>query len=723
MAASTAVARIRRLPMLAAALALGLGVALLEGYVYGFVPLAPGALFLPPAQPLEAVLFVLSGAGLMALATRTRRLREVCAALALVLAGLLLSEYIFAVDLPLDWVLFADQIGRLAHVFPGRPAPMSCAGFLGISLLLLTAPGSETGPRRWYAALLVASTIIPLLAIAGHLGNVPELYGLSPVSGIGLHTAIGLLTLAIGVAASTHRAALLELATSHEPGTVLLRRLLPLAVVLPILFAVGSIQALRLGFYQVHVGLTIFVSLFIGISLWAAFRAAGVARRVEAERRAADQAQARLELRNRLLEAEATAQAALQQSQEHTRELLDILSHTPVTARGLDGRIRFWSAGAERLYGWSSEEAMRAGTEDLLHTELPVPQREVEEALLERGEWLAELTRRTRDGTTLRIATHWILHRDASGHPDAVIEVDDDVTEQRRAEDAVRTSESRYRALVAASARIVWTTSADGREPGDMSQWVEFTGQSTYEAGGGGWIRLLMPEDQAEAARVWSEALRERKPLVTQHRLLRRDGQYRHMEFRAVPVLDELGKVREWVGSHTDVTDRVKAEEQLAQAQKLQAVGTLAGWRGPRGQQPAHGGARLRRLRGQGARDRPPADQGRRGDDPGGHAGGPDRPAAAHLQPAPGQPGAAPERARFGGHPGAGAGAHSGCRQDAAAAAQPGPQPDHGRPDADRSGAHQPRRQRAGRDGHVGPAHHRDGRSDPRRVVRPGARA
>ncbi len=158
-----------------------------------------------------------------------------------------------------------------------------------------------------------------------------------------------------------------------------------------------------------------------------------------------------------------------------------------------------------------------------------------------------------------------------------MIEVDDDVTEQRRAEGAVRTSESRYRALVAASARIVWTTSADGREPGDMSQWVEFTGQSTYEAGGGGWIRLLMPEDQAEAARVWGEALRERTPLVTQHRLLRRDGQYRHMEFRAVPVLDELGKVREWVGSHTDVTDRVKAEEQLAQAQKLQAVGTLAG--------------------------------------------------------------------------------------------------------------------------------------------------
>ena len=110
-----------------------------------------------------------------------------------------------------------------------------------------------------------------------------------------------------------------------------------------------------------------------------------------------------------------------------------------------------------------------------------------------------------------------------------------------------------------------------------MSQWVAFTGQSAYEAAGGGWIRAIQPEDQAEAARAWNEAVRERKALVTQHRLRRRDGEYRHMELRAVPVLDEHGKVREWVGAHTDITDRVKAEEQLGQAQKLQAVGTLAG--------------------------------------------------------------------------------------------------------------------------------------------------
>jgi PAS domain S-box-containing protein len=556
---------------------MALGALLLQAYVFGIVPLAPTAVFLPLAQPLDAVLFVLTGAALLSLRIHSPRLRQTSAALATALATALLTEYILRVDLGIDSLLFRDQVTQFVPVFPGRPAPLSCAGFLLLSVLLLAPPRAGARPSRWYSAVLITAVIVPLLAIAGHLGGVPELYGLAPGSGVALYAAVGLLMLAAGLMAATHESALVPLLLSDEPGTVLLRRLLPFALVLPILFTVGSVQALRLGFYQVHVGLAAYVSVFIGISVWAAFRSANVASRVEAGRRAAERAQADLALRNRLLEAQAAAQAALQASEEHTRELLLILSHTPVTARGLDGRIRFWSAGAERLYGWSSDEAMQAGRRDLLETEMPVPFREAEAALFERGEWLGEVTRKTKAGATLRIATHWILHRDPAGLPDAIIEVDDDVTEQRIAEAQLRGSEARYRALVAATTQIVWSMSADGREAGDLSQWERFTGQTPYEAAHGGWIRAVFPEDQPEAARAWNAAVRERKVLVTEHRLRRRDGQYRHMELRAVPILDSEGKVREWVGAHIDVTDRVKAEEQLAQAQKLQAVGTLAG--------------------------------------------------------------------------------------------------------------------------------------------------
>jgi PAS domain S-box-containing protein len=158
-----------------------------------------------------------------------------------------------------------------------------------------------------------------------------------------------------------------------------------------------------------------------------------------------------------------------------------------------------------------------------------------------------------------------------------VIEVDNDVTEQKHAEEALRRGEARYRALVAAAAQIVWTASADGRRPIDTSQWEAFTGQTASEATWGGWFDAIHPDDRVEAIQAWGEAVAGRRPLATEHRLRRRDGEYRSMEVRAVPVLDDQGRIREWVGAHTDITDRVQAEEQLSQAQRLQAVGTLAG--------------------------------------------------------------------------------------------------------------------------------------------------
>jgi PAS domain S-box-containing protein len=569
---------VSRLPVIAGAATALFGVVLVETYIFGVGPLISATPFLPPTMPLTALMCVLTGGSLLALKANLPRPQLGSAACTVLIATLVFAEYLFWRDLGLDTLLFPDDVSLLPSAFPGRPAPFSTACLLLLGLALVaTREGWHLEHRRLHLSALMVAAVLPLVAIVGHLFGVSELYAFAPGVGTSFITASLLLLLTLGVAAATHESTIVDLLVGQEPGTILLRRLLPVAVSLPLLFAAGSLLALRLGFYQKHVVLALFVTGFIGLSVAAAFRVAAVVRRADIERRAAEWAEADMALSERLLQAEQAAGVALRESVRQTRELLEILSHAPVMARGLDGTIQFWSAGARRLYGWDEKEAVGANALKLLHTELPVPAEEAVTALLEKGEWHAELSRRSRTGARVQVASHWILHRDQDGHPGAVIEVDNDVTEQKHAEEALRRGEARYRALVAAAAQIVWTASADGRRPLDTSQWEAFTGQTGSEATWGGWFEAIHPDDRAEAVRVWSEAVAARQPLATEHRLRRRDGEYRSMEVRAVPVLDDHGRIREWVGAHTDITDRVQAEEQLNQAQRLQAVGTLAG--------------------------------------------------------------------------------------------------------------------------------------------------
>ena len=611
---------------------------------------------------------------------------------------------------------------RLPGAYPGRPSPISALVFLLIALLLF--PYRKIGPRLRIARVVavLGVVILPTIPLTGHILGVPELYALGQGPGMELYTILVLELLAIGIALTFHETGALELLLEKDPGSILLRWLLPLAVLLPLLFTAGSIHALRLGIYQIHIVLSLYAALFIGLSVGAAFWVATVVRQADSERRASDRANADLALTERLLHAEAAAGAAIRESERRISEVLDVLGHAPLFARGLDGQIRFWSTGAERLYGWTAKAAIGRISYELLQTECEIPLRDAEAELLEKGEWHGNVIRTASDGSRVVVTSYWILHRADSGAPDAVIEVDRDVTGQRQAEQMLKGSEARYRALVAASAQIVWTATADGRRGIEMHQWEAFTGQRAGNARRH-WLEAIHPDDRVQAAEAWRDAVRDKKVLATQHRLRRKDGEYRQMEVRAVPVLDDHGRIREWISAYTDITDRVRAEEELGQARKLQAVGTLAGG-------VAHEvNNQLMAVIGFGdfvlgalGPDHPQA-VGRAGHDPVRHPRLAGRPAAPHLQPAPGEADQAARHARRRSRARAGARAPAGRGQASGGPAEPGAPPGRGGPHPDRPGAHQPRRQRPRRDGHRRAAAGGRGRGPPGRGLRANARS
>ncbi|HET9982505.1 MAG TPA: ATP-binding protein [Longimicrobiales bacterium] len=146
--------------------------------------------------------------------------------------------------------------------------------------------------------------------------------------------------------------------------------------------------------------------------------------------------------------------------------------------------------------------------------------------------------------------------------------------EEARVRRELERSEARYRALVEATSAAVWCATPDGSWAESSPSWERLTGVSTPETRGSGWLRSVHPEDVEPTRRTWEEALRAESFFQVVHRVRVAGGEYRTFAARAAPVLNPDGSVREWVGVHNDITERVAIQEAqrfLAAASKVLA--------------------------------------------------------------------------------------------------------------------------------------------------------
>jgi PAS domain S-box-containing protein len=142
-------------------------------------------------------------------------------------------------------------------------------------------------------------------------------------------------------------------------------------------------------------------------------------------------------------------------------------------------------------------------------------------------------------------------------------------------EEAVRPSEERYRSLVDAIAGIVWTTDPGGQVIEDQPAWRAFTGQTSEEIRGVGWLAAVHPDSRTEAVSAWLRAVTQGSHYETEWRLRRRDGEYRYFSIHAAPVRSSDGAIREWIGCNIDITGQKQCDEELRRLE-AQAAADLA---------------------------------------------------------------------------------------------------------------------------------------------------
>ncbi len=123
-------------------------------------------------------------------------------------------------------------------------------------------------------------------------------------------------------------------------------------------------------------------------------------------------------------------------AEERIREQAALLDQAQdaIFACDLKRRITYWNRAAERIYGWTAQEALGQDLFALLFAEAAQQAEEAEEATIAHGEWAGERRLTTRDGRTIDVASRWTLMRDERAQPRSILVIDTDITDKKRIE-------------------------------------------------------------------------------------------------------------------------------------------------------------------------------------------------------------------------------------------------------------------------------------------------
>lgn len=357
-----------------------------------------------------------------------RRIAQACGVVACLSAAATLAEYLFTIDLGIShWLLPMRDIAQ--ELQPGHIIPPTASAILilGLALLRLDRKPANLHDPAQYGALIGGT--IGGVALIGYFYGVQSLYNVGS-SSISLYTAALLLALGVGILCARPEKGFMATLASEDLGGLMLRRVLALAIALPILAGWIRITAQRSGHYGFNFGVALAVAAVMLIMLAFLWFLAGTLNRTDGQKKHILQILQQREARHRL---------ALKAGRMGTFH------------HDLDSRALIWSPELEAIFGLPATRfgSTFAAFQELIH---PDDQERVEQAILEAIQNRSSYDLECRIVRTLPPGEAWIavtgqVLPDASGHPRQITGVMFDITERKRAENALRQSEEQLRVI------------------------------------------------------------------------------------------------------------------------------------------------------------------------------------------------------------------------------------------------------------------------------------
>lgn len=238
-----------------------------------------------------------------------------------------------------------------------------------------------------------------------------------------------------------------------------------------------------------------------------------------------------------------------------------------------DGTIADWNGHAEEIFGWSRDEAMGRPLSELI---IPPIHREAHmiglRHYLETG--TGPVLNRRIEISALHKDSHELLVElsiTPSGQNGECVFIGflRDISDRKRAENALRESEARFRMVAEALPQIVWTARPDGYVDWYNDRWYAFSGFPHGEGGDQSWEPLLHPDDLQMCRDVWNNSVRTGEPYEIEYRFFdRQTGGYRWHLGRALSQRAPDGTIVKWFGTCTDIHDLRMAQEELQEREK-----------------------------------------------------------------------------------------------------------------------------------------------------------